>query len=85
MGGKIHERAREMMYPETNIQITNNKIVEIERLNDEKKKTVKKLNKILSEDTKGFIKKCSRCGKPLKYNYQYGICKKCFNKQRYWY
>ena len=30
MGGKIHERAREMIYPETNIQITNNKIVEIE-------------------------------------------------------
>ena len=60
------------------------KVIDKEDLEIEKEKTVKQINKILAEESKSFIKKCSRCGKALKFDYQFSICQKCFKRRRYY-
>lgn len=56
--------------------------IKTDSLNNAKKETVERINKILSEDSSSFGRKCNRCGKPLPFNYEYGICQKCFKSQR---
>ena len=43
-------------------------------------KLIKELKK-----KKNIFKHCNVCGKKLPWNYEYGMCQKCFEKQRRWY
>lgn len=57
-------------------------VIKREELAELKKTTVEKINKILSENSSSFGRKCNRCGKPLPFNYEFGICQKCFKAQK---
>ena len=43
-------------------------------------KLIKELKK-----KKNIFKHCNVCGKKLPWNYEYGMCQKCYQKQRRWY
>ena len=40
------------------------------------------LHSIFSTAKRYYLKKCNRCGKPLPFNYEFGICQKCFKAQK---
>lgn len=56
--------------------------IKTNELNELKKNTVEHINTILSENSDSFGKKCNRCGKELPFDYEYGICQKCFKAQQ---
>lgn len=56
--------------------------IDNDKLNEAKKQTVDRINKILSENSSTFGRKCNRCGKELSFDYEFGICQKCFKSQR---
>jgi ATP-dependent RNA helicase SUPV3L1/SUV3 len=53
-----------------------------EELSAAKKETVEKINKILSENSITFGRKCNRRGRQLPFDYEFGICQKCFTAQK---
>ena len=53
-----------------------------EELSAAKKETVERINKILSENSITFGRKCNRCGRQLPFDYEFGICQKCFTAQK---
>ena len=52
-------------------------------LDKEKLKTAEQINIELVEDLERYAKKCSRCGKPLPWDFMYNICEECYYKGHY--
>lgn len=46
----------------------------------EKTELIERINLFLSQGKGKYANKCSRCGKVLPFNYQFGMCKKCYDK-----
>ena len=51
-------------------------------INNIKSKLAKRINTVLKKDKDKYKKTCRSCGKTLPFNYEFGICEKCF-RHRY--
>jgi ATP-dependent RNA helicase SUPV3L1/SUV3 len=55
-----------------------NKNIDETKLSFEKSQTIKAIDKILLEEKDKFQKRCRKCNRKLPYNYQYGLCQRCY-------
>ena len=63
------------------IQLLRRIGVEEDRM-DEKEELCRLINRFLQEDRSLYLRRCSRCGAKLDVTYPYGVCEKCFRRER---
>lgn len=57
-------------------------LINADKINSIKLEISKKINNVLKENKKKFGKRCNCCNCNLPYNYRYGLCEDCYEKQR---
>ena len=60
-------------------------IIDLDWLSSEKEKISDKINTSLIKDISKHQRKCKSCGRPLKWDYPFGICDRCFHGDDRWY
>lgn len=65
-----------------NFSIRMGKIVDEERLKEERDRTDERITGILAGSKKSYIKRCRVCGKVLQLDDRFGICNECYEEEK---
>ena len=65
-----------------NFSIRMGKIIDEERLKEERDRTDERITGILAGSKKSYIKRCRVCGKVLQLDDRFGICNECYEEEK---